>query len=151
MSRHLMCVHMFSGKKRIFYVSRVKKINFDAPTWLQDIFLSFLYMSQKIFFHRETFCANVKHLGLYAKFLLRIFWHFEKILKIFYLIGADAPMCRIASSPLPSFYRIVRFLVLEGETVNVTLARVTLLSRRWATKILVRSRWCWTLSTYSQN
>jgi hypothetical protein len=74
-SWHSMFAHKFSAKKKTFYVSRVKKDNFDAPTWLFMWHLfCFSQTTQNVLF-LENLCANIECPDVHAKFCFGFFWH----------------------------------------------------------------------------
>jgi hypothetical protein len=77
-------------KKIIFYVSRVKKINFDAPTQLRiGHFFVFLYIPHKMLSSHENLCTNIEC----QKFNI-----FKFIFKLIFKIGAYAPMSQNPTS-----------------------------------------------------
>ena len=97
-SRHFVLVQKISWWKDIFCeLCKKDKFGQYKMTLYGTCFCLFCTDHKKWLFTAKLFVLTQNFL-MYIRFFLRIFWHIEKFLNLFYTTGADAPVTRNAAS-----------------------------------------------------
>jgi hypothetical protein len=86
------------GKKRTFYMSRIKKINLCMNIWLTGYSFVFLPMPHKVFSFIKNLCENIECPDLHAKLIFDSFSHLKFVFYVFSIIGLYSPESQNTSS-----------------------------------------------------
>ena len=105
--------------KPIFFVSYVKKTNFDAKKDFSWDFLFFTHTT-KISVFRKTYYTHIEHQDVRTNFLFEIYWH----AKIFFLVAwTYGPMCQ-SEFPINLEYSTFKYDMFSKEICYHTRLRL---------------------------